>query len=120
MRQLLFFSLLPASAGAFSVVVDQLELAAAADGWLRGGVAAAVCVAGAGAACGAGAGSLTEPNQRAKRFPLEVALLVVLGGSALATEVLHAPGASVVSPGLLVVVVHCGEALAVRVGGGSG
>src|SRR4029450_12847976 len=107
----LFFSSPPASADAFSVVVDQLELAAAAGGGFDGcGVAAAACVVGAGgggggagwgggAGAGAGAESLTEPNQRVKRFPLRVAVVVLLGGSAFATEVLQAPRASL-SPGV--------------------
>ncbi len=79
-RQLLFFSPPPASAAAFSVVVDQLELAAA-GGLLGCGAAAAVWGAGWGADAGWGAGaeSLTEPNQRVKRFPLRVAMVVLLG-----------------------------------------
>ena len=115
MRQLLFFSPPPASADAFSVVVDQLELAAA-GGLLGCGVAAAVWVAGTGSGAVEGEESLREPNQRVRRFP---PLLALLGCSAPATEVLQAPGASA-SPGLLVVVDHCGEAPAVRVGAGSG
>jgi hypothetical protein len=128
MRQLLLLSPPPASAVAPSVVVDQLELAAAAEGAAGGGLGcgetAAVCVVGA--ACGSGAAgddSVREPNQRVRRFP---PLLALLGCSAPATEVSQAPEAAAgaagaaVSPGLLVVVDHCGEALAVRVGVGSG
>ena len=83
---------------------------------LFGAVAAAVWVAGTGSGAVEGEESLREPNQRVRRFP---PLLALLGCSAPATEVLQAPGASA-SLGLLVVVDHCGEALAVRVGAGSG
>ena len=109
------------------MVVDQLELAAApegADGGALGcGEAAAVWVAGAGADSGAaGDDSPREPNQRVSRLPL---LSLLLGCSVPATEVFQSPEAAAgaagaaVSPGLLVVVDHCGEALAVRVGAGS-
>ena len=84
--------------------MDQLELAAAAEGWVDGGLlgAGAGVGAGAGAATGCGAASVaeepvTEPNQRVRRLPL----LALLDCCSSATEVLHAPG----------------EALAVRVGG---
>ena len=105
------------------MVVDQLELAAAAGGadggLLGGGDAAAVSAAGAGAgAAGGGAAgeaSVREPNHRVRRLP---PLLLPVCCCSLATEVLQAPGAP--AAGLFVGAEACGDALAVRVGGGSG
>jgi hypothetical protein len=93
----------PAAANASweSVVVDQLELAAAAEGWGGGGLLG--WGAGTGAADASGAGddcdaeeSVSDPHQRVRRLPL-----LLLGWDSFATEVLHA----------------LGEASAVRVGG---
>ena len=124
MRQLLLLSLPPAAEDAswLAVVVDQLELAAAAGGadggLLGGGDAAAVAAAGAGAgAAGGGAPgeeSVREPNHRVRRLPP----LLLFCCFSLATEVLQAPGA--LAAGLFVGAEACGDALAVRVGGGSG
>jgi hypothetical protein len=102
--QRLLLSPPPAEAAAsVSVLVDQLELAAA-DGGAAGLGGGAAC-AGAGVGAGAGAAvsdeeSLNDPNQRVRRLP---PLLLLAGCDSSATEVLQLPG----------------EALAVRVGGGS-
>ena len=85
-----------------SIVVDQLELAVAEEGWgaglLGGGVGAALDAGAGGGFCAAVSEvdePVTDPNQRVRRLPL------LLGFCSPATEVLQA----------------LGDALAVRAGG---
>ncbi len=94
-----------AAACCVSVLVDQLELAAAAEGGGAAGFGGgAACCTGAASGAGAGAGAdeepVNEPNQRVRRLPL-------LAAGSIAVR--RRPRCSTPS----------GEALAVRVGGGS-
>ncbi|HEX2447138.1 MAG TPA: hypothetical protein VHK26_02995, partial [Methyloceanibacter sp.] len=93
-RLLLSPPLALAEACCVSVVVDQLELAAAADGGGAEGLGAGVAAGGAAAGAAASAsacteGSVIEPHQRETRLPPR---LVLEGFDPSATEVLQAPG----------------------------